>query len=64
MIIGFNGDRNLRYICKQSNRYLTAIRDFVQMYKIYTPGRIRAQKPGFFPKYLITAIKFGKKTAG
>jgi len=40
LIIGFNGDRNLRYICKQSNGYLTAIGDFVQIYKIYTPGRL------------------------
>jgi hypothetical protein len=34
LIIGFNCDRNLRYMCKQSNKYLTAIGDFVQIYKI------------------------------
>jgi hypothetical protein len=42
-MIGFKGDRNLRYICKQSNRYLTAIGDFVQIYKIYSPGRMGSE---------------------
>jgi len=52
LIIGFKGDRNLRYICKQSNRYLTALGDFVQIYQIYSPGRMGTQQPGFFTKIL------------
>ncbi|MEK0188674.1 hypothetical protein, partial [Microcoleus anatoxicus] len=54
LIIGFNGDRNLRYICKQSNRYLTAIRDFVQMYKTYTPGHMGGSETGFCTKIHIS----------
>jgi len=45
-------DRNLSYLCKQSNKYITAVGDFVQIYKIYSRGRIGVQKPGFFTKIL------------
>ncbi|MEZ2279006.1 MAG: hypothetical protein ACBR12_19055 [Microcoleus sp.] len=65
MIIGFKGDRNLRYICQQSNKYLTALRDFVQIYKIYTPEGIGAHKPGLMEENTqVAALRFGKNPAG
>ncbi|WP_377474851.1 MAG: hypothetical protein P2A85_19425 [Microcoleus anatoxicus] len=63
--MGFNCDRNLRYICKQSNQHITAIGDFVQIYKIYTPGGIGAHKPGLMEENTqVAALRFGKNPAG